>query len=260
MSKSAAELLAKERQKELNKQFLELCKQKGGDTLLLADIDNAVALGADVSAGGCKAMYLAAKNHNFALIDFLIGHGILTNPLARGYLASMCDFGEFAKVEKEYFDRLDKAISITGFGIDYLIPYINCAFVHDEHDKALALADKYPVSRKEIVNCIHIRIIFEMIDKDLEDGLAIINGYRDWVDEKSFGVAVSSGNVKIIRYMLDKERLTPPINAVCDAIYQGYVDALDLLDIPYSPAYRHAAETSKNPDMLSYLKSRNLVE
>ncbi len=259
MPKSAAELFAREKHKELNKQFLELCKQKNGDSMLLADIDNVVAEGADVTTGGCKAMYLAVKNHNFALIDFLIDNGILTNPLARGYLASMCDFGEFGKVEEEYFVRLDKAIAITGFYIEYLIPYINCAFVHGEHDKAIALADKYPVSRKEIVDCVHIRIIFEMIDKDLEDGLAIINGYRDWINEKNFGVAVSSGNVKIIKYMLDKEYLTPPISSVCDAVFQGYKDALDILDIPFNPAYRRSAESSKDATMLDYLKSRNLL-
>lgn len=233
---------------------------KKGESMLLAEIDNTVSLGAQVTASGCKAMYLAAKNHNFELIDFLMDHGILVSPLARGYLASMCDFGEFGKVEDEYFVRIDRAIEMTGFNIEYLIPYINCSFVHGEHDKALDLAYKYPISRKQIVDSIHIRIIFEMIDKDLEDGLAIVNGYRDWVDEKNFGVAVSSGNVKVIRYMLGKEEhLVPPVNSVCDAIFQGYKPALDLLDITPCPLYRRSAETSKDPSMLDYIKERNLI-
>ncbi len=260
MPKSAAELFAREKQRELDKQFLELCKQKEGESMLLADIDNAVSLGASITAGGCKAMYLAAKNHNFALIDYLIDKGILANALARGYLASMCDFGEFSKVESEYFVRLDRAISITGFSVDYLIPYINCSFVHGEQDKALMLSDKYPVSRKEIVSCVHVRIIFEMIDKGLEDGLAIINGYRDWLDEKTFGVAVSGGNVSVIKYMQEKKKLVPPISSVCDAIYQGYKEALDLLYIPPNPIYRKSAASSQDEGMTEYLKSRNLID
>ena len=259
MPKSAAELFAKEKQKELNKNFIELCKRKDAKGLLLAEIDNAIAEGAEINASGCKAMYLAAKNHNFALIDFLIDKGILDNVLARGYLAAMCDFGEFSKVEEQYFERLDKAIEITGFSIDYLIPYINCAFVHGEQDKALALSDKYPVSRTEIVSDIHIRIIFEMIDKDLVDGLAIVNGYRDWIDEKSFGVAVSGGNAKVIEYMQSRKTLDAPVAAVCDAIYQGYRDALDLLDIKPNPLYRKSAETSKDAGMLDYLASRDII-
>lgn len=258
MPKSAAELFAKEQQKELNKRFIELCKQKDG-SLLLADIDNCLSEGAVISASGCKAMYLAVKNHNFELIDYLIDHGILENPLARGYLASMCDFGEFGKYESKYFERLDKAISLTGFSPDYLIPYINCSFVHGEQDKALVLSDKYPISRTNIVECVHVRIIFEMIDKDLVDGLAIINGYRDWIDQKTFGVAVSSGNVKVIEYMLARKRLVPPISSVCDAIFQGYRSALDLLDIAPNPLYRRNAESSKDEGMLEYLENRGLI-
>ncbi len=260
MPKSAAELFAKEKQKELNKQFLELCKQKDNQGLVIADIDNIIGEGADITASGCKAMYLAAKNHNFALIDFLIDHGILANNLARGYLAAMCDFGEFSKVKDRYFDELDKAISITGFSPDYLIPYINCAFVHGEHDDALLLSDKYPISRTEIVNNIHIRIIFEMIDKDLFDGLAIVNGYRDWIDEKSFGVAVSGGNVKVMSYMLAKKDLEAPLSAVCDAIFQGYKDALDLLDLQPNPVFKKQAEASKASDMVDYLSARGLIK
>ncbi len=259
MPKSAAELFAREKQKELNKKFLDLCKQKDGKGLLLADIDSVIAGGADVTASGCKAMYLATKNHNFALIDFLIDHGILQSPLSRGYLAAMCDFGEFSKIEDKYFEELDKAISITGFSIEYLIPYINCSFVHGNHDKALMLSDKYPVSRSEIVQNIHIRIIFEMIDNDLFDGLAIINGYRDWIDEKTFGVAVSGGNDKVIKYMLDKKELIAPISSVCDAVYQGYISTLELIDIKPNPTYRKNAEMSKNPDMLDYLLTRGLI-
>ncbi len=259
MPKSAAELFAKEKQKELNKRFLELCKQKDGQGLLLADIDGVIAEGAEVTASGCKAMYLATKNHNFALIDFLIDHDILSNPLARGYLAAMCDFGEFSKVEDKYFEELDKAIELTGFSKDYLIPYINCSFVHEDHDKALKLSEKYPISRSEIVDSIHIRIIFEMIENELYDGLAIINGYRDWIDEKAFGVAVSGGNVKVIRYMLDKKHLVAPINAVCEAIFQGYISALELIDIAPNPVFRQNAEVSKEPNMLAYLVGRGLI-
>ncbi len=260
MPKSAAELFAKEKQKELNKKFLDLCKQKDGKGLLLADIDGAISQGADVFASGCKAMYLATKNHNFALIDFLIDHGILSSPLARGYLAAMCDFGEFSKIEEQYFEELDKAIGLTGFGIEYLIPYINCSFVHGDHDKALRLSEKYPVSRSEIVNNVHIRIIFEMIDNDLYDGLAIINGYRDWIDEKTFGVAVSGGDDKVIEYMLEKKRLIAPISAVCDAIFQGYISTLELIEIAPNPVFRQNAEVSKDPAMLEYLIRRGLVE
>lgn len=260
MPKSATELFAKERQKELNKNFIELCKQKDGQDLLLANIDNLIVEGAEITASGCKAMYLAVKNRNFALIDFLIERGILDNPLARGYLAAMCDFGEFAKVEAKFFEEIDKAIGLTGFEINYLIPYINDAFVHGEQDKALALSEKYPITRTEIVNNVYDRIIFEMIDKDLVDGLAIINGYRDWVDEKTFGVAVSSGNVKVIKYMLAKKQLSAPVSAICDAVYQGYRDALELIDIKPNPAYRRNAETSKDPGMAEYLRSRNLIK
>lgn len=259
MPKSAAELFAKEKQKELNKKFLDLCKQKDGKGLLIADIDNAIAEGADVAASGCKAMYLATKNHNFALIDFLIDHGILDSPLSRGYLASMCDFGEFAKIEDKYFEELDKAIAITGFSMDYLIPYINCSFVHGNHDKALMLSEKYPVSRSQIVENIHIRIIFEMIENDLVDGLAIVNGYRDWMDEKTLGVAVSGGNDKVIEYMLAKKDLIAPINSVCDAVYQGYISTLELIEIKPNPTYRKNAEISKNPEMLDYLLKRGLI-
>lgn len=259
MPKSAAELFAKEKQKELNKKFIDFCKQKS-DGLLLGEVDNVITEGAEITAFGCKAMYLAVKNRNFALIDFLIDHGILDNPLSRGYLAAMCDFGEFYKVEDKYFDYLNKAIATTGFNIDYLIPYINCSFVHGEHDKALALSEKYPVTRTEIVNSVHIRIIFEMIDKDLIDGMAIINGYRDWVDDKTFGVAISSGNVKVIQYMIAKKNnLNPPLNAICDAIYQGYRSALDLLEISPNPLYKRNAEVSKDPDMLNYLYERDLI-
>lgn len=259
MPKSAAELFAKEKQKELNKRFLELCKQKDGKGLLLADIDGVISEGADVAASGCKAMYLATKNHNFALIDFLIEHGILDNPLARGYLAAMCDFGEFSKIENKYFEELDKAIALTGFSDDYLIPYINCSFVHGDHDKAIGLSEKYPITRSKIVNSIHIRIIFEMIDNELYDGLAIINGYRDWMDEKAFGVAVSSGNVKVIEYMLARKHLIAPVNSVCDAIFQGYISALELLEIAPNPIFEKNAEVSKNPEMLAYLRGRGLI-
>ena len=58
MPKSAAELFAKEKQKELNKNFIELCKQKDGQGLLLGDIDNVISEGAEITASGCKAMYL----------------------------------------------------------------------------------------------------------------------------------------------------------------------------------------------------------
>lgn len=260
MPKSAAELFAREKQKELNKRFIELCKQKDSKGLLLADIDNVIAEGAEVTASGCKAMYLAAKNHNFALIDFLIERGILDNPLSRGYLAAMCDFGEFSKVEDKYFDALNMAIDITGFELDYIIPYINCSFVHGNHYKALELTESYPVSHEEIVNSIHMRIIFEMIDNDMEDGLAIVNEYRNWIDEKAFGVAVSGGNVKVIEYMLARKDLCAPVNSICDAIFHGYRDALDLLDIKPNPIYRKNAESSKDPNMLNYLIGREIIK
>lgn len=225
MPKSTAELFAKEIQKELNKSFIELCKSKDKG-LVLADIDTLVSQGAHVTASGCKAMYLAVKNHNFELIDYLMSKSILDNALARGYLAAMCDFGDFSKVEDKFFERIDKAIEYTGFCVDYIVPYVNTAFLHGEHDKALTLSDKYPVSRTQIVELLYTRIIFEMVEKELVDGLAIVNGYRDWMDEKTLGVALSSGNVKVIKYILAKKNIAPPIEAVCDAIFQGYRDAL----------------------------------
>lgn len=259
MPKSAAEQFAKEIQKELNKNFLELCKSKD-KALALADIDSLVAQGAQITASGCKAMYLATKNRNFELIDYLIEKDILSNPLARGYLASMCDFGEFSKIEDKFFERIDKAISITGFSIDYIVPYVNCSFVHGDHDKALALSDRYPVSRTEIVSSLYPGIIFEMIEKDLVDGMAIVNGYRDWMDEKTFGMAVSGGNVKVIKYMLAKKQLVAPVGAICDAIFQGYREAIDLLDLKYNPVYRKSAETSKDGGMLEYLQQKGIVK
>lgn len=258
MPKSTAELFAKEIQKELNKSFIELCKSKTKG-LILADIDSLVAQGAQITASGCKAMYLAVKNHNFELIDYLVSKGILVNPLARGYLAAMCDFGDFAKVEDKFFARIDKAVECTGFSIDYIVPYVNTAFLHGEHDKALALSDKYPVSRTEIVDTLYPRIIFEMIDKDLVDGLAIVNGYRDWMDEKSLGIAISSGNVKVIRYILAKKKIAAPVSSVCDAVFQGYRDALDAIELKPNPALIKKAQSSKDAGMVEYLKGRGVI-
>lgn len=258
MPKSQAELFAKEIQKELNKSFIELCKRKSGG-LLLADVDAVVAQGADITASGCKAMYLAVKNRNFALIDYLIERGILDSPLARGYLAAMCEFGEFAKIEDEFFARIDRAIQLTGFSPDYLAPYVNTSFVHGEQDKALMLDKKYPISRTELVGLLYGRIIFEMVEADLVDGLAIVNGYRDWIDEKSFGEAISSGNVKVIKYMLERKQLTPPIGAVTDAIFHGYKAALDLIEIEPNPYYRKVAASAKDSTMTEYLRGRGII-
>ena len=259
MPKSAAELLKKEKQKQLNRDFIDLCKRKDKG-MLLADIDTVIAQGADVTTSGCKAMYLAVKNHNFALIDLLIERGILSNPLAIGYLAAMCDFGEFARVEDKFFERIDRAILLTGFTAEYIAPYVNSTFVHGEEQKALALSERYPISKTQIVELLHDRIIFEMIERDLVDGLALVNGYRDWIDERALGVAVSGGNVKIIRYMLGKKQLVPPTAAICDAIFHGYKDVLDLMDLRPNPIYRRSAESSKDTAMVEYLVGRGIIK
>lgn len=55
------ETFERERRKELNKEYLDLCKQKDRKGLLIAEVEDALARGADIEAGGCKAMYLAVK-------------------------------------------------------------------------------------------------------------------------------------------------------------------------------------------------------
>lgn len=250
------ETFERERRKELNKEYLDLCKQKDRKGLLIAEVEDALAHGADIEAGGCKAMYLAVKNHNFSLINLLIRKGILKYPLAAGYIASMCEFGDFETYRKQFFEVIDKAMTITGFSLDYFVPFFNMALVHGDAEDAKTVADKYGVSYKQVADCVYERIIFEIIENDATDSLTFIESYRNWINEKVLGVAVSAGNLKVAEYILSKESsLVPPVSSVCDAVFNGYREVLKLFPVPLTPQVLRNASVSKDKGMTDYIKS-----
>lgn len=131
----------------------------------------------------------------------LIRKGILKYPLAAGYIASMCEFGDFETYRKQFFEVIDKAMTITGFSLDYFVPFFNMALVHGDAEDAKAVADKYGVSYKQVADCVYERIIFEIIENDATDSLTFIESYRNWINEKVLGVAVSAGNLKVAEYI-----------------------------------------------------------
>lgn len=251
------ESFERERRKALNKEYLDLCKQKDRKGLLVAEVEDVLAKGADIDAGGCKAMYLAVKNHNFSLIYMLIRKGILKYPLASGYIASMCEFGDFEMYRSQFFEVIDKAVSITGFSIDYFVPYFNMALVHGDADDAKTVADKYGIGYKEVADCIYERIIFEIIENDAKQSLAFIEEYREWINEKVLGTAVSAGNEKVTEYILSKKQLTPPVSAICDAVFNGYRGTLELIDVPLTPQVLRNAAVSKDKGMTDFIKELN---
>ena len=235
------ELIAK--QKQLDEELIEIAKQKDKKGELLARASQLLDEGAFVNAGGGKPLYFAARKQNYPLLYLLIDNGALSLPIAKNYIASICDYRGFDKSEEAFFALIDYAISITGFDKAYLIPYINCMFLHGRHQKTYRLTDVYGLKPREIVGEVYERVIFEIINNNHMETLEYIEGYRDWINRACFDTAISGGEAKVLAYMLFNGRYFEPAeSSVCKAIYDGYTEILDLLrsngfDLGKNPLY-----------------------
>lgn len=229
-SRSSEEIFANELQKSKDKRLIELCRTRDRRGKLLEEIKELMDNGADITARNYRALYFATREHNFPLIDLFIDRGALTSPIARSHLAAICDYGDFsAEKEEKFFVMLDRAIENTGMDLEYFIPYINCMFLHGRYTDAVALSDKYGIGVQQIVDVIYPRVIFEMIDSGYMDAINFIEQHRDWIDRSTFISAVSSGETKVVKYILSRKLLPLPMNDIERAVYDGYTDVLDLL-------------------------------
>lgn len=229
---SPIEIEANNHQKLLNKDFADLCRLPDSDGAILSKIEMLLNSGAEINCFNSKPLYNATRSLNFKLIYLLIKYGALNSPLAVNYIASICDYRNFKKNEEAFFELIDHCISIKGFDMAYFVPYINTMFLHGQAQKTNLLITKYNISASDIVNCVYERVIFEIINNGYENTLSYIERYRNWITQSCFDTAVSSGDIKALKYILAKNLgFEPSQSALLKVIYDGNTEVLEVLKL-----------------------------
>jgi len=229
MSKlSILEIEANNHQKLINRELANLCRLK--DDGVLSKIELLIKDGAEVCSQNSKPLYNATRTQNFRLIYLLIDNGALNDPIAKNYIASICDYRNFKKHEEEFFKLIDHCISLTGFDMEYLTPYVNTTFLHGQPQKTNLLIKKYSLTPAKIVGCVYERAIFEIINNGHENTLAYIERYRNWITQSVFDTAIAGGEIKVLKYILSKNLgFTPQESGILKAIYDGNIEVLEVL-------------------------------
>lgn len=237
---SREQQLEKDRQKALGELLVSECRAAEPN---LESLETMLYSGADVCFSHAKALYWAAKELKFETVRFLIRHGALAEPIAASYVAKMCDNKGFdEQCEPAFFEILDYCRDKVGGGYMQLFePYINGMAVSGRMDKLRALMKRYYLTEAEVVGCIYIRIIFEIVLNADDEMLAFINRHAQWMDQSAFDLAVSSGDWLVLEYIIGKVGcMTPGETAVAQAVYAGSFAVLDIL-------LHHGYSFSRNP-------------
>lgn len=254
--------LEKERLKALCELLVAECKSP---YVNLDSVRTILSSGADINYKYSEPLRWACKLHNFMLVKFLIGHGALDAPIARTYIAQMCDHKFTDQLEPAFFEILDTAHSKSGDYMALFTPYINNMAVHGRLDKLRSLQKRYYLTEAEIVNVIERRVIFEIVLHNHDEILAFIERHKNWCDAESFESAVDSGEWIVLEHIIQKGGyIAPSDKAVAKAVYDGNFEVLDMLhgcgyDFGRKPLFLEKAcraAFSKGTKSLEYLLKR----
>ena len=228
-----AKLQALNEQKEKDERLLELAKSNFTNA---AEARLALSEGANVHAKGSRAMLNACKRFNYEVIRTLIEFGALSMPIARKYLASLCDYRGFDKTNiEDYFALLSEAIAVTGRDDNYFEPYINNRAAVGDMEGLNRFKFRFELTDDYVVRHVYPGIIFEIINNSHDDMLAYITGNREWIDQKCFDSAVAGGEEAVLQYIFENSDLIAPSRAsVANALFAGRTGVLDMLsDVGY---------------------------
>lgn len=219
------------RRDALGRELAELCKERDRKGVAPERAESLIYQGADVNFKASKPIYNAVKAYNFALIKKLIDFGALDSATSRAYLAAMCERGGFnEKREQAFFDCIDYAIAKTGFDMAYLTAYINTMLLGGKLNKVLTKLSRYGISVKTAADNVYLRVIFELIEKDLARELKFVEDYREWMDAQALSIAVAGGETKVAAYILfSRADLSPTRESVARAVFKGHIDVLEVL-------------------------------
>lgn len=219
----------KERIKALSGLLVAECKSP---VFNLAVINNLIEAGADVLYKNSYALYFAAKQLKFDLIDFLIEKGALNAAAAKNYITAMCEYKGFNDAcEERYFALLDTVCRHFGKDISVFAPYINNMAVNGRLGKIIAVKEKYGFSDSQICETIYIRIIYEIISGGYNYMLDYINAHRAWADQTAFDLAVATNEWMALEYFITNTNLrTPSDTAVGQALFEENFEVITILD------------------------------
>lgn len=220
--------LEKERLKALGDLLIDECKASYTN---MDSIETILQSGADIDYKNSKPLYWACKLHKFDLVKYLINKGATLEGISRTYLATMCDYKGFNdELEPEYFGILDMAHTKSGDYMALFTPYINAMAVQGRLEKIKQLQARYFLTEYEIVECIYIRIIFEMVLNEKYEMLSYVGRHKKWINQESYDLAVSSGEIVVLNYMIDAGAIyIAGDTAIAQAVYEGYFDVLNVL-------------------------------
>lgn len=223
-----------------------ITEQKERDAALLAlaknaytrgaEIERALADGANVHARGSRAMLDACKRFNYEAVVTLISFGALSKPIARKYLGAMCDYKGFDNNQSEaFFALIDYAVSVTGADDNYLEPYINNRAAEGDMESLNAFKQRYNLTDAYVAMHVYPGIIFEIINNGHDDTLAYVSSHCDWIDKSCFDSAVAGGEEAVLAYIMDhSDFYMPSRQAAATALFAGRTGVLDMLsDVGY---------------------------
>lgn len=230
MPKSQEELNKLRLSKQLNSDLIEEVKSDAPD---LNRINALLNDGADLNCKGSRPFWWAVKKRHAELILKFIDYGALNVPIARKFLGNMCDFKGFDDAaEAVFFELVDYAAGVTGFCDDYVGPYINNVLITGRLDKIEDLKKRYDLNDSYIAAAVPARIIFELIRNGQQKAYGYIDGIKDWADKAAFDTAIAGGEAEALSRIIDKGRYFEPSRAaVCQAVFNGYTDVLDILTV-----------------------------
>ncbi|MDR2202011.1 MAG: ankyrin repeat domain-containing protein [Clostridiales bacterium] len=218
----------KERRRALGEILTAECKAPGYS---LDIIETALQNGADINYNNSRPLYFAAKTQKFELIKYLLSEGAGEPPFALTCISAMCDFKGFGEEsEPRFFELLELLLPKTDEPIKLFTPYINAMAVDGRIDKLNALGVRFGISEGEIADAVYIRIIFEIILKNCDAMLEFIERHKNWMTQSAFDLCVSTGEWMVLEHIISRSELrTPGIDAVGQAVYEGYFEVLDIL-------------------------------
>ncbi|MCL2061213.1 MAG: hypothetical protein FWH03_01120 [Firmicutes bacterium] len=228
MSDFKQKQLERERFKALCDLLVAECKSKHAN---LDSVKTLLQSGADVQYKYSEPLRRAAKNQNFELIKLLINHGALTDaPIARTFLAQICDHKFNEKIEPAFFEILDMAHSKTGDYMSLFTPYINSMAVHGRLDKLRCLQKRYYLTESELAGVIERRVIFEIVLNNHDEILEFIEKHKNWYVQESYDMAVDSGEWIVLERLIKVGGYVKPSDkAVAKAVFDGHFAVLDML-------------------------------